>query len=149
MLIVAASVSAHPLAAKLSGGSRASHSIIMMIDTAARFSLVTENILATLGIAPIGTTDVRTSMQDVVQCLAYHVIVALEFEDDYGVQHSAGVPLRVIGGPPPATNLPKDMSFRHDGLLGLDFLRQFRFTYDGPTNLFQLTCDNLPIAVRA
>lgn len=144
MLIVAARVASDPLAAQLSGGARASHPIVMMIDTGARFSVVTETVLTGLGIPPIGSTDVRTSLQHVVLRPVYRIIMALEFEDDYGRQHPVEIPLSVIASPPAPANLPKDMSFRHEGLLGLDFLRRFRFTYDGPTNCFLLTCDNIP-----
>ena len=148
MLVVAAKVAAHPLAAQMSGGARPSHPIIMMIDTGARFSLVTENVLTSLGVAPIGTTDVRTSLQQVVSRPVYRITVALDFDDEFGHQHAAEIPLTVIAGPPAPANLPKDMRFRHEGLLGLDFLRAFRFTYDGPTNLFYLTCDNIPTAMQ-
>jgi aspartyl protease len=121
----------------------------MMIDTGARFSVVTETVLTSLGIAPTGVTDVRTSLQQVVPRPVYLITVTLDFDDEYGNQHAAEVPLSVIASPPAPANLPKDMSFRHDGLLGLDFLKRFRFTYDGPTNLFHLTCDDLPAAARA
>lgn len=110
MLIVTARVAAHPLAAQLSGGARRSHPIVMMIDTGARFSVVTETILTSLGIPPIGSTDVRTSLQHVVQRPVYRIIVALEFGDEYGRQHTAEIPLSVIASPPAPTNLPKDMS---------------------------------------
>lgn len=82
-----------------------------------------------------------------VQRPVYRIIVALEFEDEYGQQYPAEIPLSVIASPPAPANLPKDMTFHHEGLLGLDFLRRFRFTYDGPTNSFLLACDNIPTAV--
>lgn len=116
----------------------------MMIDTGARFSVVTETVLTSLGIPPIGSTDVRTSLQHVVQRPVYRIIVALEFEDEYGRQFPAEIPLSVIASPPAPASLPKDMPLRHEGLLGLDFLRLFRFTYDGPTNSFLLACDKIP-----
>ena len=148
MLVVAVRVEVHPRAAELSGGVRASRSIVMMIDTGARFSVVTETVISSLGVAPIGSTDVRTSLQQVVERPVYRIVVALEFEDEYGAQHPAEIPLTVIASPPVPANLPKDMAFRHEGLLGLDFLRAFRFTYDGPTNSFYLKCDNLPVAAK-
>lgn len=138
MLVVAAKAAAHPRALELSGGVRTSRPIVMMIDTGARFSVATETIISSLGVAPIGSTDVRTSLQQVVERPVYRIVVALDFEDEYGAQHPAEIPLTVIASPPVPTNLPKDMAFRHEGLLGLDFLRPFRFTYDGPTNHFSL-----------
>jgi hypothetical protein len=82
-----------------------------------------------------------------VQRPVYRIIVALEFEDEYGRPHPAEIPLSVIASPPAPPDLPKDMAFRHEGLLGLDFLRLFRFTYDGPTNSFLLTCDSISMPV--
>ena len=63
-------------------------------------------------------------------------------------RYPAEIPLIVIASPPVPANLPKDMAFRHEGLLGLDFLRAFRFTYNGPTNSFDLMCNNLPVATK-
>jgi hypothetical protein len=146
MLVVAATVAAHPRAAELSGGERTSRPVLMMIDTGARFSVVTETVIFGLGVAPIGSTDVRTSLQQVVERPVYRIIVGLEFEDEYGAPRPAQIPLTVIASPPVPANLPKEMAFRHEGLLGLDFLRTFRFIYDGPTNSFLLTCDDLPVA---
>jgi predicted aspartyl protease len=111
MLVVAARVTVHPRAIELSGSVRASRPIVMMIDTGARFSVVTETIISSLGVAPIGSTDVRTSLQQVVERPVYRIVVALEFEDEYGAQHSAEIPLTVIASPPVPTNLPKDMTF--------------------------------------
>jgi len=87
MLVVAARVAAHPRAAELSGGASTSRPTVMMIDTGARFSVVTETVMSSLGVAPIGSTDVRTSLQQVVERPVYRIIVGLEFEDEYGVRH--------------------------------------------------------------
>lgn len=146
MLVVAAKVAAHPRAAELSGGAPTSCPIVMMIDTGARFSVVTETVISSLGVTPIGSTDVRTSLQQVVERPVYRIVVGLEFEDEYGARTPAQIPLAVIASPPLPTNLPKNMAFHHEGLLGLDFLRTFRFIFDGPTNSFLLSCDNLPVA---
>lgn len=111
----------------------------MMIDTGARFSLVTDTVLAQLGVVSIGDTDVRTSMQTVETRPAYRVAVGLEFDDEYGEQHVKSVPLRVISSPPVTVPISPNIPLRHEGLLGLDFLRHFQFTYDGSSGEFRLS----------
>jgi hypothetical protein len=138
MLVVSATVTAHPDEAALPGASSEACRIVMMIDTGARFSLVTEPVLTQLGVAPIGVTDVRTSLQDVVARPVYRIAVGLEFEDEYGEAHVAKIPLTVIASPPVTATLSRDSSLHHDGLLGLDFLRHFTLTYVGPSGDFRL-----------
>jgi len=111
----------------------------MMIDTGARFSLVTDTVLAQLGVVSIGETDVRTSMQTVETRPAYRITVGLEFEDEYGDEHVKSVPLRVIASPPVTANISPGIPPRHEGLLGLDFLQHFLFVYDGPAGEFRIS----------
>lgn len=138
MLVVSATVAAHPKEAALPGAAKDSCRIVMMIDTGARFSLVTEPVLAQLGMAPTGMTDVRTSLQDVVLRPVYRIAVGLEFEDEYGESHLAKIPLSVIASPPVTATLSRDTTLHHDGLLGLDFLQHFTLVYDGPSGDFRL-----------
>lgn len=111
----------------------------MLIDTGARYSLVTETIIAQLGVAPIDYTDVRTSLQDIVSRPVYRIALGLEFQDEYGNSHVKSVPLYVIGSPPGTVSISQELKLHHDGLLGLDFLQHFRFEYDGPAGDFRLS----------
>lgn len=139
MLIVSATVAPYPKEAALPGAPRDRCRVPMMIDTGARFSLVTDTVLAQPGVVSIGETDVRTSMQTVETRPVYRIAVGLEFEDEYGDQHVKSVPLRVIASPPVTVKISPGISLRHEGLLGLDFLQQFRFAYDGPSGEFRLS----------
>lgn len=139
MLIVSATVAPYPKEAALPGAARDRCRVPMMIDTGARFSLVTDTVLAQLGVVSIGETDVRTSMQTVETRPAYRIAVGLEFEDEYGEQHVQSVPLRVIASPPVTVRISPGIPLRHEGLLGLDFLQRFLFAYDGPSGEFRLS----------
>ncbi len=139
MLIVPATVAPFPKEAALPGATKQSCRIVMLIDTGARYSVVTETVIAQLGIAPFGVTDVRTSLQSVQACPAYRVAIGLEFEDDYGESHIKSVPLRIIGSPPVTETVSREIHLRHDGLLGLDFLQHFKFAYDGSAGDFRLS----------
>jgi len=111
----------------------------MMIDTGARYSLVTEPVLAQLGVVSIGETDVHTSLQSVELRPVYRVAVGIEFQDEYGDSHVKSVTLTVIASPPVTVMISQNIQLRHDGLLGLDFLQHFKFAYDGPAGDFRLT----------
>lgn len=138
MLIASATVAPYPEGVALVGVAKARCLVPMMIDTGARFSLVTDTILEQLGVVSIGQTDVRTSMQAVESRPIYRVAVGLEFEDMYGEQHVKSVPLTVIASPPITVTISPGIPLRHEGLLGLDFLQHFRFAYDGPSGEFRL-----------
>ncbi len=143
-LLVQARISVHPRLAEISGRASSGRSLVVALDTGARFSVVAEDVLTSLGVAPTGDTVVRTSLHDVAQRPVYRVVVSLEFVDGYGEQNTAEVLLGVIGAPPAPASLPGGMMVPHQGLLGLDFLNRFRLIYDGPGNRFDLTCDDLP-----
>ncbi len=143
-LLVQARISVHPRLAKVSERTRPGCSLVMALDTGARFSVVAERLLTKLGVAPTGFTDVRTSLHAVVQRPVYRIVVSLECVDDYENQTTAEVLLGVIGAPPAPANLPGGMVVPHEGLLGLDFLRHFHLIYDGPGNQVDLTCSQLP-----
>lgn len=138
MLVVSATVAPYSKEAALPGAERDFCRVPMMIDTGARFSLVTDTILARLGVVPIGVTDVRTSLQTVETRPACRIAVGLEFEDEYGGHLVKSVPLTVIASPPVTAKISRDIQLRHEGLLGLDFLGHFRFVYDGPSGEFRL-----------
>lgn len=138
MLIVPATLAPYPKDVALLGAGRERCLAPMMIDTAARFSVVTDTVLTQLGVVPIGRTDVRTSMQTVETRPVYQIAIGLEFEDEYGDPHVKSIPLRVIASPPSTAAISRSIPFHHEGLLGLDFLRHFRFTYDGPAGEFRL-----------
>ena len=143
MLYVQAKVSLHPQHAAAAPPARPGIPLWLMVDTGARFTVVTESLLASLRAAPIATTDVRTSMQTVELRPVYRVTLSLDFEDDYGARQPAARVLDVIGGPPVPADLPASMAVRHQGLLGLDFLSRFRLRYDGPGKQFELACHDL------
>lgn len=84
MLIIPAIVAPYPKEAALPGAARDRCQVPMMIDTSARFSLVTDTVLAQLGVVSIGDTDVRTSLQSVELRPVYRIAVGIEFQDMYG-----------------------------------------------------------------
>jgi hypothetical protein len=111
----------------------------MMIDTGARFSLVTDTVLAQLGVVSIGVVDVRTSLQSVEIRPVYRIAVGAEGQDMYGASHFKSVSLSVIASPPVTATISPNIALRHEGLLGLDFLQHFQFAYDGPAGEFRLS----------
>src|SRR5947207_249802 len=123
MLFVQATISSHPVDANPGtlqpGRPRSSHPIVMMVDTGARFSVVADDVLVAMGLAPMGYTDVRTSLHHVVPRPAYRIALSLEFLDNSGQQSVAELILNVIGRPPLAANLPSNMGIPHEGLLGM------------------------------
>jgi hypothetical protein len=137
-LLVHARVSVHPRLAEISGRARSGRSVVLLLDTGARFSVVAEDVLTSLGVAPTGVTDVRTSLHDVVPRPVYRIVVSLDLVNEYGEQTMAEVLLAVIGSPPAPADLPAAMVVPHQGLLGLDFLKHFRLIYDGPGNRVEL-----------
>jgi hypothetical protein len=139
MLIIPAIVAPYPKEAALPGAARDRCPVPMMIDTGARFSLVTDTVLAQLGVVSIGDTDVRTSLQSVELRPVYRIAVGIEGEDMYGNPHFKSVPLSVIASPPVTVMISPNIPLHHEGLLGLDFLQDFRFAYDGPTGEFRLS----------
>lgn len=139
MLVVSATVAPYPKEAALPGSAKDRCRILMMIDTGARYSLVTEPVLAQLGVVSIGETDVHTSLQSVELRPVYRVAVGIEFQDEYGDSHVKSVTLTVIASPPVTVMISQNIQLRHDGLLGLDFLQHFKFAYDGPAGDFRLT----------
>lgn len=139
MLIISATVAPHSKEAALPGAAMNCCQIPMMIDTGARFSLVTETILAQLGVAPTGDVEVRTSLQSVEIRPVYRIAIGIEFQDEYGESLFKSVPLSVIAGPPVTATISPKITLRHEGLLGLDFLQRFRFAYDGPAGDFRLS----------
>ena len=143
LLFVQASISTHPAEAKVTGRT-ASRDVSLKVDTGATFTNVTEDVLRALGTAPIHVAQVRSSTQQVADMPVYRVMVSLVFIDLSGTEHAAALPLNVIGIPPMAANLPKNMPSFHRGLLGMDYLKHVRLLCDGPGNMFQLECDSLP-----
>lgn len=139
MLMIPATVAPYPKEAALPGAARDRCQVPMMIDTGARFSLVTDTVLAQLGVVSIGDTDVRTSLQSVELRPVYRIAVGIEFQDMYGDPHFKSVPLRVIASPPVTATISPSIALRHEGLLGLDFLQHFQFAYDGPAGEFRLS----------
>lgn len=139
MLIVSATIAPYPKEAALPGAAKDRCLVPMMIDTGARFSLVTDTVLAQLGVVSIGETDVRTSLQRVETRPVFRIAVGLEFEGVYGEHHVKSVPLTVIASPPVTAKVSPNIQLRHEGLLGLDFLGLFQFTYDGPSGDFRLS----------
>ena len=99
---------------------------------------MTTTVLAQLGVVPIGETDVRTSLQAVETRQVFRIAVGLDFEDVYGELHVRSVPLTVIASPPVTARISSGIPLRHEGLLGLDVLQHFRFSYDGPAGEFRL-----------
>lgn len=144
LLLVPTQVLTHPRFAAARGTPGRARPLTLMVDTGARFSVVGEDILADLGEPPIGTTDVRTSMQQVQERPVYRVVVSLELVDGDGTPFVANLMASVIAGPPVHPGASAGMTILHRGLLGLDLLRSFRLTYDGPSRTFELTCASLP-----
>lgn len=139
MLIIPATVAPYPKEAALPGAARDRCQVPMMIDTGARFSLVTDTVLAQLGVVSIGEIDVKTSLQSVELRPVCRIAVGIEGQDMYGDSHFRSVPLRVIASPPVTATISPRIALRHEGLLGLDFLQYFQFAYDGPAGEFRLS----------
>lgn len=104
----------------------------MMIDTGAAFTLIEEDLPAAQNLRPIRFREVIGVDQRAAMRPVFRMSLGLEVGDDRG--HHTVVTFRedVVGMPPPET--PEE----YVGLLGRDFLRHFRFVYDGPTARFQL-----------
>ena len=145
MLFVRARVFPHPTLAAVSAGTARTETVLLKVDTGARFTNVDADVLSRLGIPPSGETEVWTSLNESRLRPVHHVVVSLEFFDDgYGTTSTADVLVGAIARSPTPSNLPASMPSNHRGLLGLDVLNHFRLSCDGPSRTVELTCEVLP-----
>lgn len=114
----------------------------MMVDTGAQRTVIEKRLASQLGVAPIRFQQMVGVSQQPELCPVYVVSVTLRVGDN--LQHAeVTFVAEVIGMSSPPT--PQE----HVGLLGRDFLRHFRFTYDGPRGEFELVPEKQGTPVNA
>ena len=106
--------------------------IKMMIDTGAQITVIEDAIANQLGVRAARYSSVVGVSQQVQPCAIYRMIIALEMTDDAGKKRVVAVESEAAGVSSPA------IPHQHVGLLGRDFLRDFRFIYEGDTGSFEL-----------
>lgn len=104
----------------------------MMIDTGAAFTLIEENIPVEQGLRPIRFRDVIGVDQLPAMRPVFRMSLGLEVGDGMGNNRTLVFKEDIVGMPVPQK--PE----QYAGLLGRDFLRHFRFVYDGPNARFEL-----------
>lgn len=105
----------------------------MMIDTGADRTVVDVRVAEELGVAPHRFVSMVGVSQKPELCPEYRLTVVLAMSDDVtGVSIDVNFSANVVGMPAP------NHKSAHYGLIGRDFLRHFRFTYDGPTGTFEI-----------
>lgn len=105
----------------------------MMIDTGADRTVVDVRVAEELGVAPHRFVSMVGVSQKPELCPEYRLTVVLAMSDDVtGVGIDVNFSANVIGMPAP------NHESAHYGLIGRDFLRHFRFTYDGPKGTFEI-----------
>lgn len=105
--------------------------IPMIIDTGAETSLISEQHMRTLGIAPKGMREILTATSDAgsTECHTYDVEICLD--------------TKVVGDAPfvvQATEIIGRPFFNHavEGMIGRDVLSRLVLTLDGPKRRFKL-----------
>lgn len=105
----------------------------MLIDTGAQLTALEESIPKQLGLEPLYHTLVTGVSQEAQTCPAYVMVLTFEMIDTNGQKKVCTRESEVIG-----VNIPPS-PHPHVGLLGRDFLKHFRFVYEGDTGSFELT----------
>ena len=107
----------------------------MMVDTGAAFTLVNETVPVELGLRPIRYREVIGVGQTAAMRPVFRLSLGLEVGNDEGNTALVYFTEDIVGMPAPERPEP------YVGLLGRDFLRHYRFVYDGPQALFRLIYD--------
>lgn len=104
----------------------------LMIDTGAEHTLVEDELIKSLGIKKHNHVSMTGVSQTSDMWPVYLMSIGLMLEDDNKRKEKVVFLDEVVGKPSPAS---RD---EHYGLLGRDFLRHFRFVYDGLAGTFEL-----------
>lgn len=107
----------------------------LMIDTGAQKTVIENSIALALGLVPLRWIPMVGVSQKEDLCPLYLMSIAIACADHRAKKPApinAEFTAEVIGGP--------DGPIRHDhsGLLGRDFLANFRLTYDGPSGTYEV-----------
>lgn len=105
----------------------------LLVDTGALITCVDEYVLNHLGLQPVRYASLYGVNRRSDQFPIYQCVLMLPLERKGQQPRMAPFPIEVAGLPHRSGALPN-----HNGLLGRDFLRSFRFAYDGPSGGFVL-----------
>jgi hypothetical protein len=133
LLLVRGHVSVHPKLVATLASPKPTRPLTLMLDTGANHSSVLESLLADLG-QLVGTTSVRTA-PNAVDLPVYRAGLSIYLGDAAGAAVPVGEGLSVLGLPPRPTGTPVP----YEGIVGMDLLRHFRLTYDGPAHVFSVS----------
>lgn len=104
----------------------------LLLDTGAQSTLVVPSVLRSLGIPAARTANVLGVSGHEKVCLAYAVLIEIQVSNSAGARSWAQVKCTAVESPREFKGEP------YEGLLGRDFLRSVRLTYDGPTGTIDL-----------
>jgi len=105
----------------------------LLIDTGAESTLVDDGIPTNLGLTPIRFQPIMFGDGRPQDRPVYRMSIMIAMEDDAGRPHKGSWVGDVVG---------MDAAKQgHGGLMGRDFLRHFRFQYDGRAGTFELASD--------
>ena len=96
----------------------------LLLDTGAEISCIDKDIVQKLELQPTGSANVNTPStgSQSHQCFCYDVDIVVPVPTSSALKHIPAVPV-----------IEADFSIQgHQGLIGRDILKEFRFTYSGP-----------------
>jgi hypothetical protein len=114
----------------------------MMVDTGAQRTLVDDRLPAQLGFKPLRYEQMIGVSQKPELYPVYKMSIAIMMDAGHAGYVQVQFHADIVGMPTPGA------AQQHNGLLGRDFLRQFKFVYDGPAGEFHLSGQGLPTAGR-
>lgn len=110
-------------------GEAPSVRLTFLVDTGARHSLVVQDAMDSLQIAPVGYVDVEAAAVVLHDCPTYRVALRIRVANGVEV-----LPTSVIGLPAGRMLSRESAPFR--GILGRSSLQNTRFMYDGAAGTF-------------
>lgn len=113
------------------GIDRPPHDVHLLVDTGAAITCVDVAVLESLGLQPVDYTTLYGVNRRADRYPVYRCVLDMPLERKGGKSRMAPFQIVVAGLPQHAGAGPN-----HNGLLGRDFLKRFRFAYDGPSGRF-------------
>lgn len=104
----------------------------LMLDTGAQTTVIEDFFAQSLGLRPLRFRSIIGVSQKPELHPVYRMQISISMKDSFGHDGVGVFVADVCGMPSP----PKPT--KHKGLLGRDFLRYFRFSYDGPAGCYEI-----------
>jgi hypothetical protein len=104
----------------------------LMLDTGAQSTVIEDSLAQSLGLRPLRFRSIIGVSQKPEMHPVYRMQISIVMKDSFGHSGVGKFVADVCGMPSPP------QPTKHRGLLGRDFLRYFRFSYDGTAGSYEI-----------